>query len=184
MLSVTSFQTKFPASIQKTKALQPFLDTRWGLPNLLKTNPTLGLLHIIVKNFTIASLFINFFYNTCFRPAMPRPSGQAQPYFPCLFQWLTFNSPLTRGKPSVTTRPINLQEDIVMATEVTVPMVGKIVSVEVNPGDAISENDPVVILEAMKMEMPVPAPASGTIKEILVKAGDEVEAEKVIALIE
>ncbi len=71
-----------------------------------------------------------------------------------------------------------------MATEVTVPMVGKIVSVEVNPGDAISENDPVVILEAMKMEMPVPAPATGTVKEILVKAGDEVEAEKVIALIE
>ncbi len=71
-----------------------------------------------------------------------------------------------------------------MATEVTVPMVGKIVSVEVKPGDSINENDPVVILEAMKMEMPVPSPASGTVKEVLVNAGDEVEAEKVIAIIE
>jgi len=71
-----------------------------------------------------------------------------------------------------------------MATEVTVPMVGKIVSVEVNAGDSINENDPIVILEAMKMEMPVPSPSSGTIKEVLVNAGDEVEAEKVIAIIE
>ncbi len=71
-----------------------------------------------------------------------------------------------------------------MATEVMVPMVGKIVSVEVKPGDTISENDPVVILEAMKMEMPVPSPASGTVKEVLVKPGDEVEADKVIAIIE
>ncbi len=71
-----------------------------------------------------------------------------------------------------------------MATEVMVPMVGKIVSVEVKPGDSINENDPIVILEAMKMEMPVPSPASGTVKEILVNPGDEVEADKVIAVIE
>jgi len=58
------------------------------------------------------------------------------------------------------------------------------VSVEVKPGDSISENDPIVILEAMKMEMPVPSPASGTVKEILVNPGDEVEADKVIAIIE
>ncbi|MBW1659257.1 MAG: acetyl-CoA carboxylase biotin carboxyl carrier protein subunit [Deltaproteobacteria bacterium] len=71
-----------------------------------------------------------------------------------------------------------------MATEVMVPMVGKIVSVEVKPGDSINENDPIVILEAMKMEMPVPSPASGTVKEVLVNPGDEVEADKVIAIIE
>lgn len=71
-----------------------------------------------------------------------------------------------------------------MATEVMVPMVGKIVSVEVKPGDSINENDPIVILEAMKMEMPVPSPASGTVKEVLVNPGDEVEADKVIAVIE
>jgi acetyl-CoA carboxylase biotin carboxyl carrier protein len=71
-----------------------------------------------------------------------------------------------------------------MATPVTVPMVGKIVSVTVKVGDRVEENDQVAVLEAMKMEMPVVAPITGTIKQISVKAGQEVEAEAVIAVIE
>jgi acetyl-CoA carboxylase biotin carboxyl carrier protein len=71
-----------------------------------------------------------------------------------------------------------------MATSVTVPMVGKIVSVTVKVGDRIQENDQVAVLEAMKMEMPIVAPITGTVKEVSVKAGQEVEAEAVIALIE
>ena len=71
-----------------------------------------------------------------------------------------------------------------MATSVTVPMVGKIVSVSVKVGDKIKEDDQVAVLEAMKMEMPVVAPITGTVKEILVAAGQEVEAEAVIAVIE
>lgn len=71
-----------------------------------------------------------------------------------------------------------------MATSVTVPMVGKIVSVTVKAGDRVEENDQVAVLEAMKMEMPIVAPANGTVKEICVKAGQEVEAEAVIAVIE
>ena len=71
-----------------------------------------------------------------------------------------------------------------MATSVTVPMVGKIVSVTVKAGDRVEENDQVAVLEAMKMEMPIVAPAPGTVKEICVKAGQEVEAEAVIAVIE
>lgn len=71
-----------------------------------------------------------------------------------------------------------------MATSVTVPMVGKIVSVTVKAGDRIAENDQVAVLEAMKMEMPIVAPITGTVKEICVKAGQEVEAEAVIAVIE
>jgi acetyl-CoA carboxylase biotin carboxyl carrier protein len=71
-----------------------------------------------------------------------------------------------------------------MATPVTVPMVGKIVSVSVKVGDKIKEDDQVAVLEAMKMEMPVVAPVNGTVKEIFVAAGQEVEAEAVIAVIE
>jgi biotin carboxyl carrier protein len=63
-------------------------------------------------------------------------------------------------------------------------MVGKIVSVSVKVGDKIKEDDQVAVLEAMKMEMPVVAPATGTVKEICVAAGQEVEAEAVIAVIE
>jgi acetyl-CoA carboxylase biotin carboxyl carrier protein len=71
-----------------------------------------------------------------------------------------------------------------MATPVTVPMVGKIVSVSVKVGEKIKEDDQVAVLEAMKMEMPVVAPITGTVKEIHVAPGQEVEAEAVIAVIE
>jgi len=71
-----------------------------------------------------------------------------------------------------------------MATPVTVPMVGKIVSVTVKVGDRVKEDDEVAVLEAMKMEMPIVAPTSGVVKEISVSAGQEVEAEAIIALIE
>lgn len=70
-----------------------------------------------------------------------------------------------------------------MGTPVTVPMVGKIVSVSVKVGDQIKEDDQVAVLEAMKMEMPIVAPVTGTIQEIKVTAGQEVEAEAVIAVI-
>jgi len=71
-----------------------------------------------------------------------------------------------------------------MATEVTVPMVGKIVNVSVKVGDTVNEDDQIATLEAMKMEMPIVAPAGGVIKEILVSAGQEVEADTVLAIIE
>jgi len=63
-------------------------------------------------------------------------------------------------------------------------MVGKIVKVDVKVGDKVGEDDQVAILEAMKMEMPIVSPAAGTIKEILVEAGQEVEADTVIATLE
>jgi biotin carboxyl carrier protein len=71
-----------------------------------------------------------------------------------------------------------------MATEVTVPMVGKIISLQVKVGDQVNENDQIATLEAMKMEMPVVAPVAGVIKEIKVEAGQEIDAETVIAVIE
>jgi len=75
-------------------------------------------------------------------------------------------------------------EEVPMATSVTVPMVGKIVSVSVKVGDQVKEDDQVAVLEAMKMEMPIVAPVNGVIKEVLVSAGQEVEAEAIIATIE
>jgi biotin carboxyl carrier protein len=71
-----------------------------------------------------------------------------------------------------------------MATEVTVPMVGKIVGVNVKVGDAVSEDDQIATLEAMKMEMPIVSPVAGTVKEVKVAAGQEVEADTVLAIID
>jgi acetyl-CoA carboxylase biotin carboxyl carrier protein len=71
-----------------------------------------------------------------------------------------------------------------MATEVTVPMVGKIVNVLVKVGDKVSEDDQIATLEAMKMEMPIVAPVGGVIKSIGVAAGQEVDADTVLAVID
>ncbi len=71
-----------------------------------------------------------------------------------------------------------------MATEVTVPMVGKIVNVLVKVGDKVSEDDQIATLEAMKMEMPIVAPVGGVIKEVSVAAGQEVDADTILAIIE
>ena len=69
-------------------------------------------------------------------------------------------------------------------SEVTSPMGGKILDVKVNVGDTVNEGDELIILEAMKMELPVVADDSGTVKEVKCKKGDAVEAEAVLVVLE
>ena len=69
-------------------------------------------------------------------------------------------------------------------SEITAPMGGKIIDVKVKPGDAVNEGDEVIILEAMKMELPVVANESGTVKEVKCNSGDAVEAESVLVVLE
>ena len=72
-----------------------------------------------------------------------------------------------------------------MATEeVKSEVKGKVWQIEANVGDSIEEDDPVIILESMKMEIPVVAPEDGTVKELLVKEGDPVDEGQVIAILE
>jgi len=63
-------------------------------------------------------------------------------------------------------------------------MGGKILDVKVKPGDAVNEDDEVIVLEAMKMELPVVSTGSGTVKEIKCKQGDNVEADAVLIVLE
>jgi len=69
-------------------------------------------------------------------------------------------------------------------SDVTAPMAGKVIDVKVNVGDTVNEDDDLIILEAMKMEMPIVAPASGTVKEVKCKKGDSVGADDVLVVIE
>jgi len=68
--------------------------------------------------------------------------------------------------------------------EIKAPMAGKIIDVKVNVGDSVNEGDEVVVLEAMKMELPVVAEASGTVKEINCNKGEGVEGEAVLVVLE
>ena len=58
---------------------------------------------------------------------------------------------------------------------------GKVFKVEAKVGQAVKAGDPVVVLEAMKMEIPVVAPQDGTVASIDVAVGDAVEAGAVLA---
>ena len=62
-----------------------------------------------------------------------------------------------------------------MATSVNAHITGTVWKIEVRVGDAVSEGQTVVILESMKMEMPVESPAAGKVQAVLVKEGDAVE---------
>ncbi|MFA5308272.1 MAG: biotin/lipoyl-containing protein [Dehalococcoidales bacterium] len=72
-----------------------------------------------------------------------------------------------------------------MAREtVEVPITGKIISVEVKPGDKIKEGDVLCVLESMKMENPIIAPVDGTVTQVGIQVDQVVKPGEMIAVIE
>lgn len=67
--------------------------------------------------------------------------------------------------------------------ELTSPLPGLVATIHVKPGDQIAAGDPIVTLQSMKMEIPVAAEAAGTVEEILVSEGDEIDTGAVLARI-
>jgi acetyl-CoA carboxylase biotin carboxyl carrier protein len=65
--------------------------------------------------------------------------------------------------------------------EVLSPLPGLVATVHVKAGDVVSSGDPVVTLQSMKMEIPVAAESDGTVDEVLVGEGDEIDTGAVIA---
>ena len=61
---------------------------------------------------------------------------------------------------------------------------GKVFKIEAPVGTKVEEDDPIIILESMKMEIPIGAPRAGVVKEILVAEGDPVEEGDEVAIIE
>ncbi|OGP97934.1 MAG: acetyl-CoA carboxylase biotin carboxyl carrier protein subunit [Deltaproteobacteria bacterium RBG_19FT_COMBO_46_9] len=68
--------------------------------------------------------------------------------------------------------------------EITAPMGGKVLDVKVKIGDSVQEDNEVIIIEAMKMELPIVATGAGTVKEVRCKKGDTVEADAVMVVLE
>jgi glutaconyl-CoA decarboxylase len=69
------------------------------------------------------------------------------------------------------------------AATVSSPMPGKILKVNVKPGDKVSDGDVVIILEAMKMENEIFAPQAGTVAEVRCKEGDSVNSGDVLLVV-
>jgi len=64
------------------------------------------------------------------------------------------------------------------------PAVGKVLRLLVQPGVHVERGDEIMVIESMKVEIPIKAPASGSIKEIRVKVGDQIQRNNVLAVIE
>lgn len=71
-----------------------------------------------------------------------------------------------------------------MSTEIKAPLTGKIINIVVHIGDKVGAEDEVIIMDAMKMEIPVYAPVDGVIKEIKIKEGDSVKTDQVLMILE
>ena len=68
--------------------------------------------------------------------------------------------------------------------DVAAQLPGKVFQIPVKVGDAVKKGDSVVILEAMKMEVPVVAPEDGTVASIEVSVGDAIESGMLLATLD
>jgi biotin carboxyl carrier protein len=68
--------------------------------------------------------------------------------------------------------------------DVKSPAVGKVLRLSVAVGAQIARGDQLMMIESMKVEIPVKAPASGRVVDFRVKAGDQIQRNVVLAVIE
>jgi acetyl-CoA carboxylase biotin carboxyl carrier protein len=71
-----------------------------------------------------------------------------------------------------------------MAEEIKAHITGVVFQVTTKPGDTVAAGDPVIVLESMKMEIPVEAPRAGVVKEIRVQEGQTVQEGDTVALLD
>jgi len=71
-----------------------------------------------------------------------------------------------------------------MADEVRAPITGVVFQVVASAGERVAAGDPILILESMKMEIPVEAPRAGVVRAIQVAEGQTVQEGEVVAVLE
>ena len=76
------------------------------------------------------------------------------------------------------------REEVRVAVEIEAQIAGSVWKVEKAVGDAVEEEDVILIIESMKMEIPVEAPSAGTIREIRAAEGDSIEEGDVLAVLD
>jgi acetyl-CoA carboxylase biotin carboxyl carrier protein len=68
--------------------------------------------------------------------------------------------------------------------EIIAEATGKVWKIEIQAGTKVEADTPLIIIESMKMEIPVPSLDAGTVVELRVKEGDAVEEGQVVAVME
>jgi biotin carboxyl carrier protein len=70
-----------------------------------------------------------------------------------------------------------------MPEEIKAHITGVVFQITARPGDSVAAGDPVIVLESMKMEIPVEAPRAGSVEEIRVQEGQTVQEGETVALL-
>ena len=89
-----------------------------------------------------------------------------------------------RDKKQMPLRPPSRRAELGNVHHVGAPMPGSVITVNVKAGDKVKRGGVILTLEAMKMETSVCADTDGTVSEILVKPGDQVDAKDLLAVME
>lgn len=84
---------------------------------------------------------------------------------------------------TVPSAPAAVVGTAVSGTQITSPMPGTILKLNIAEGQAVKAGDVVLILEAMKMENEIVAPCDGTIKQLLVSKGSTVDTDQILAVL-
>jgi oxaloacetate decarboxylase alpha subunit len=72
---------------------------------------------------------------------------------------------------------------VVTGTSINAPMTGNVIEVLVSVGQQVKDGDPVLVIEAMKMETEIRSNTSGTVQSISVNKGDSIQADQVLMII-
>jgi acetyl-CoA carboxylase biotin carboxyl carrier protein len=68
--------------------------------------------------------------------------------------------------------------------KVKAEITGRVWKITAAPGTHVAEDDPIIMIESMKMEIPVAAPSAGVVKSVLVNEGDDVAEGQDVAVME
>lgn len=102
---------------------------------------------------------------------MIQDDGQQVAYHQPVYQQAPASTPAVASKPAPAAPATSASSS---DSDLKSPLAGLVVDIKANIGDSVKKGQPVIILEAMKMETNVNAPKDGKVKEIKVKKGDNV----------
>lgn len=74
-------------------------------------------------------------------------------------------------------------QEVEQMADITMPMNGKVISINTEVGKSVSVDDELVIIEAMKMELPVVATEAGEVKEVKAKEGESYQVGDVLVVL-
>jgi oxaloacetate decarboxylase alpha subunit len=89
------------------------------------------------------------------------------------------SAPSTAATPA----PAPAAAPIAGGTEVRAPLAGSIIDILVSIGQQVNDGDPIIVIEAMKMETEIRANASGSIQSIAIKKGESIQSDQILMTI-